>query len=233
MAKVLKSWRINMSRMGSEISRLRKEVGMTQKQLAKLVGVTEKFIIDVEEGRKVLNSELSIKISKALRHEVGNLDIYESETRLYKPEPDRKVVKVIEKPVQAVWNDALAGVLMTVPVYGYNLDKAVDSRQLPIIANKVEGFQKDKVFYLVIEDDEMAGFRIYNGDVALACGTQEIEKDAIYLIEYNGKKAVRQVKKLNNDKLLLISNKRSLITETIMKKDIKVIARLIRLEIML
>ena len=222
-----------MSRMGSEISRLRKEVGMTQKQLAKLVGVTEGFIIEVEAGRKVLNGELSIKISKALRHEVGNLDIYEAEARLYKPEPDRKVVKVIEKPVQAVWNDALAGVLMAVPVYGYKMDKVVDSKQLPIIANKVEGFPKDKVFYLIIEDDEMAGFRIYNSDLALACSTQENEKDAIYLIEYNGKKAVRQVRKLDNDKLLLVSNKRSLITETAMKKDIKVIARLIRVEIML
>lgn len=223
-----------MSRMGLEISRLRKEVGMTQKQLAKSVGVTEGFIIDVEAGRKVLNSELSTKISKALRHEVGNLDLYETDEKIYKAEPDKKVVKVIEKPVQAVWNDALAGVLMTVPVYSsYMLDKAVDSRQIPIIANKVEGFPKDKVFYLIIEDDEMAGFRIYKGDLALAYSTQEIEKDALFLIEYNGKKAVRQIRKLDNDKLLIVGNKRSLNTETALKRDIKIIARLIRLEIML
>lgn len=222
-----------MSRMGNEISRLRKEIGMTQKQLAKLVGVTEGFIIEVEAGRKVLNGELSVKISKALRHEVGNLDVYESEARLYKPEPDRKVVKVIEKPVQAVWNDALAGVLMPVPVYNYKMDNVLDTKQLPIIANKVEGFPKDKVFYLIIGDDEMAGFRIYNGDLALAHSTQEIEKDSICLVEYEGKRAVRQIRKLDNDKLLLVSNKRSLNTETVLKKNVKILARLIRLEIML
>jgi DNA-binding XRE family transcriptional regulator len=45
-----------MSRMGLEISRLRKEIGMTPKQLAKLVGVTEGFIIEVEAGRKILKA---------------------------------------------------------------------------------------------------------------------------------------------------------------------------------
>jgi len=65
-------------------------------------------------------------------------------------------VKVVEKPVQDIWNDALSGILMTVPVYRYKMDKAVDAKQLPIIQNKVEGFPKDKVFYLIIEDDDMS-----------------------------------------------------------------------------
>jgi len=52
-----------------------------------------------------------------------------------------------EKPVQAIWNDALAGVLKAVPVYDYKMDRETGTRQLPVIANKVEGFQKDKVLY--------------------------------------------------------------------------------------
>jgi DNA-binding XRE family transcriptional regulator len=44
-----------MNRIGFEVSRLRKEIGMSRKQLAKLVGVNEVFITDVEEGRKVVN----------------------------------------------------------------------------------------------------------------------------------------------------------------------------------
>lgn len=227
-------WRLDMSRMGLEISKLRKEVGMTQKQLAKLIGVTESFIVEVEAGRRVLNADLSAKISKALRHEVGTLEIYESDEKIYRPEPDKKVEKVIEKPVQAIWNDALAGVLMAVPVYAnYKMDKAGEARQLPIISNKVEGFPKDKVFYLTIEDNEMAGFRICRGDLALVVDTREIEKDAIYFIEYDGKKAVRQIRKLDNDKLLLVSNRTGLKTETAFKKDIKTMGRLIRLEIVL
>lgn len=219
--------------MGLEISRLRKEIGMTQKQLAKLVGVTEGFIIEVESGRKVLNGELATKISKALRHEVGKLDLYETEENFQKPEPDKRVVKVIEKPVQTVWNDALAGVLKAVPIYDYNMDKAIGIKQLPIIANKVEGFPKEKVLYLTIEENDMIGFKISKGDMALAYSTQEIEKDAILLIEYNGKRVVRKMRVLDSDKLLLVSSVGSLITETVLKKDIKVLARLIRLEIIL
>ncbi len=223
-----------MSRMGLEISKLRKEIGMTQKQLAKQVGVTESFIIEVEAGRRVLNGDLSTKISKVLRHEVGNLDLYENDEKIYRPEPAKKVEKVIEKPVQAIWNDALAGVLMAVPVYAnYKMDNAGKSRQLPIISNKVEGFPKDKVFYLTIEDDEMAGFRIYTSDLALVFDTREIEKDAIYLIEYGGKRVIRQIRQIDNDKLLLVSNKTGLKTETSSKKDVKIFGRLIRLEILL
>jgi transcriptional regulator with XRE-family HTH domain len=222
-----------MSRMGSEISRLRKEIGMTQKQLAKLVGATESFIIDVEAGRKILNSDLLNRISKALRQEVGRLDLFEGDEGVNKPEPDPKVVKVIEKPVQQVWNDALSGVLAAVNVYGYKMDKILETKQLPIIANKIDGYAKDKVFYLVIEDNDMIGFRMAKGDVAFACGAQQAEKDGIYLVEYNGKRSVRQVKKLDNEKLLLVSNGGRMVTETFAKKDVRVIARLIRLEIIL
>ncbi|MFZ5987941.1 MAG: S24 family peptidase [Bacillota bacterium] len=221
-----------MSRMGLEISKLRKEIGMTQKQLAKIVGVSEGFIIDVEAGKRVLKEDLIKKISKALRREVDKLDLYQAEEN-NKPEPDKNVVKVIEKPVQDIWNDALAGVLMPVPVYTYKMDKAIQTKQLPIISNKVEGYPKDKVFYLTIEDNEMAGFRMSKGDLALVYGTQEIENNAVYLIEYNGTRAIRQIKTLDGGKLLLVSNRGSLSTDVVYKKDVKVIGRLIRLEIIL
>jgi len=117
--------------------------------------VSEGFIIDVESGRRILNEDLIKKFSRVLRGEVGKLELYEPNQD--KPEPDRNVVKVVEKPVQDIWNDALSGILMTVPVYRYKMDKAVDAKQLPIIQNKVEGFPKDKVFYLIIEDDDMSG----------------------------------------------------------------------------
>lgn len=222
-----------MNRMGSEISRLRKEVGMTQKQLAKLVGVTENFIIDVEAGRKILNGDLITKISKALRKKAGKLDLFQEDESIQRPEPEKNVVKVIEKPVQDTWNDALAGVLMNVPVYTYNMDKALDTKKLPIIANKVEGHPKDKVFYLSIEDNEMAGFKISKDALALAYSTHEIEKDAIFLIQYNGRRLIRQVRAIEGGKLLLVSNGGKLSLETVSKNDVKIIARLIRLEIML
>ncbi|MDP4180484.1 MAG: helix-turn-helix domain-containing protein [Bacillota bacterium] len=222
-----------MSRMGLEISRLRKEVGMTHKQLAKAVGVTESFIIEVESGKRVLKEDLVNKISKALRKEIGNLGVYENDENYKKPEPDKNIVKVVEKPVQQIWNDALAGVLANVPVYNYKMDKAIETKQLPIVSNKVEGYPKDKVFYLFIEDDDLIGFRIFKGDMALSHSVHDFEKDGIYFIEINGRRVVRQIKALDSSKLLLVSNRGSLVTNTVFKKDVKVLARLIRLEIVL
>ena len=222
-----------MSRVGSEIGRLRKEAGMTQKQLAKMVGVTERFIEEVENGKRVMKSDLIERVSKALRQEAGKLELYDEEEVRLRPEPDKTVKKVIEKPVQEVWTDALAGVIMTVPVYDYKMDKAVSVKQLPIIANKVEGCPKDKVFYLMTEGNDMSGFRIMKGDLVLSCRGHEIEKDGIYFIEQNGKRMMRQIRKLGKDKLLLVSNSGSLYTETVSVKEIQTVARLLRIEIAL
>ncbi|MDQ2087125.1 helix-turn-helix transcriptional regulator [Herbivorax sp. ANBcel31] len=215
-----------MSRMGLEISRLRKELGMTQKQLARSIGVTEKFIIEIETGRKIVKDNLLKRISKVLRKEVGNLDIYEN-----KPEPDINVEKVVEKPVQDIWNDALSGVIMNVPVYNYKMDRELGKRKLPIIANKVEGLPKDKVIYLLIEDDDMKGFRLNKGDLALAFKTSEVDRSSIYLIEYKEKKMIRQLRAVSGGKIILVQNSGSIITNTVYKKDVDVLARLIRLEI--
>lgn len=221
-----------MSRMGSEINRLRKEKDLTQKQLGKLVGVSEGFIADVETGKRVLNDELAARIYKVLGQEAAKDDLYVPKER-GSTDAVKNLEKVVPKPVQQVWSDALGEVLKIVPVYDYKMDKTVDTKQLPIVSNKVEGYPKDKVFYLQIEDNDMTGFRISKGDLALSYSTQEIDKDGIFLIEYAGKRAVRQVKRLEGDKLLMVSNKGSLVTETVTVKNTRVLARLIRLEIRL
>jgi len=222
-----------MSRIGTEIARLRKEAGMTQKQLAKQVGVAEKFIDEVETGKRVMNSDLINRVSKALRQEAGKLELYDDEEVRQRPEPDKNIKKVIEKPVKEIWTDALAGVIMSVPVYDSRMDKALEVRQLPIIANKVEGFPKDKVFFLTVENNDMSGFRIMKGDLALAYSTHEFEKDGVYFLEHGGKRLIRQVRKLDQEKLLLVGNSGGLSTETVSKKEVQIVARLIRLEIAL
>lgn len=237
-----------MSRIGLEINKLRTQKGLTAKQLAKKLGVSETFILDIESGRKILNDELIGRVSKALDFELGPIGLFASEDvfgTAGKAEERNapKAVKTIaqstvrksdvQEPVQQVWDDAFGNILKTVPVYNYTMDKLVDKKLLPIEKNKVEGYPKEKVFYLIIDQTDMAGFRIFKGDKALAVLTAEIDTDGFYFVEYNGSRAVRQVKKLQGDKLLLICNKGSLITETVNLKEIKTIARLTKLEIQL
>jgi len=222
-----------MSRLGSEISRLRKEAGLTKKQLAKAIGVSESYLTEVEAGRKVINSSLAAKISKTLKKEINSLELVNEAEISKMPEPDEKVVKVIQKPVRDIWNDALSGVLKDVPIYNYALDRVSGKKQLPVIGNRIEGYSKDKVICLKIEDNEMAGFRIKKDDLALAYYTGDLENEGIYLIEHSGNRMVRQLKIIEGNKLLLVKNFGRLFTETADKSDVKIIARLFRLEIAL
>lgn len=222
-----------MSRVGSKIREIRTAKGISQKQLAKMVGVSEKFIDEAEWGKKVINDELITRISKALGENISEMMIYEAEASRDIKEEDHKPVKAAKQEVQEVWNDAFNSVLKTVSVYDYSLSKVITTRQLPIISNKVEGLPKDKVLFIEIEDNDMIGFRIVRGDTALAHMTQEVENNSICLVDYNGQRAIRQIKRLDGEKVLLLSNRGSLSAETVNVKGIKVLARLDRLEIKL
>jgi transcriptional regulator with XRE-family HTH domain len=223
----------DMSRVGDQISSQRKEKGLTQKQLGKLVGASESFIDEVESGKRVMNDGMFSRITKALGQTSDKADIFEMSGNIKDEVIEKAPVKLAPKPVQQVWSDALESIMKTVSIHDYKMDKIIGTKQLPVISNKVEGFAKDKVFYLKVEDEDMNGFRIIKDDLALAFSTLEFEKEGIYFIEFNEKRVIRQIKKLDGDKILLISNKGSLITETAALKNIKILARLIRLEISL
>jgi SOS-response transcriptional repressor LexA len=102
-----------------------------------------------------------------------------------------------------------------------------------LIDNKIEGYAQDKVLYLKVESDDMEGFRIRKGDLAFAHITGEIDDNSIYLVEYKGSREVRQIKKLDSSKVLLISGNNTVRTESMKIKDLKVIVKLDKLEIIL
>lgn len=222
-----------MSRIGAKVKSARTSKGLTQKQLGKVVGVSEGFIEDVESGKRVLNDELIKKISKALSEDITDRMMSDTEEKMEVEQQIRDPRKIPEEEIQKVWNDAFETVLKTIPVYEYNLTQVVDKKQLPVISNKIEGYPKDKVVYLKIQDNDMVGFRIAKDDIAFVNITREIENNSIYLVEYKGQRTIRQIKRLNKNSLLLVYNDGILKTETVEAKDLKVLARLIRLEIKL
>jgi len=218
-----------MSRVGDRIKQVREAKGISQKQLAKKIGVADSFINEVETGRKVLNEKFLEKISKVLGEEIEDTSIsFHAEEYVEERKP--KLEKPSQEKVSEVWNDAFSSVLKNVAIYKYDLDKAIGIKQMPIISNKVEGYAQDKVLFLEIENDDMIGFRICSGDIAFAHLTHEIENNAFSLVDYNGERVLRQIKKLDGNKVLLISNRGSLKTDTVNNKEIKVIARLDRVE---
>lgn len=228
-----------MSTVGERIKQGRNAKGMTQKQLAKKLGVAEGYINDVENGRKVVEEKFIERVGKVLGGDLSEMTTlfdsiaYEERKASEASTKSQGTVKnnKIKETINEVWNDAFSSVLKSVGIYNYDLNKPIGKKELPVISNKIEGYAQDKVLYLKIENDDLLGFRICEGDLALANLTSEIESNKIYLIDINGERVIRQLKKLDSNKVLIISNKNMVRTETAHPKDIKVIAKLNRLEI--
>ncbi|MBE6067687.1 MAG: helix-turn-helix domain-containing protein [Clostridium lundense] len=222
-----------MSRIGEKIKNIRIEKGLTQKQLGKKLGVAEGFINEVESGRKVINQSLIDRIGKVLGKDLNDITM-SFEEEVYKEEKQTKFEYQPKKEkINDVWNEAFGSVIKNIPIYSYELNKMLGHKKMPLIENKIEGFPQDKVVFLQMQDDEMMGFRIAKGDIAFANLTNEVQNNSICLVEYGNERKIRQIKVLDSNKVLLISNAGSVRTETIEKKSLKIIAKLNKLEITL
>ena len=220
-----------MSRVGERIKEAREKSGMTQKALAKKLGVAEKFVNEVETGRKIINESLISKVSKVLNTDLNDINMVVTDEELQKElKAEKQVRQTKPAEVNEVWNQAFGSVLKNVPIYDYSLAQVKGYKQLSTASNKIDGHTANKVFYLRIENNDMTGYRIQENDLALCYSIKEIENNSICLVEFNGKRVIRQIKKLDNVKALLISNNGSMRTETANIKEVKAIAKLYRIE---
>lgn len=227
-----------MSRVGEKIKEARLKSGISQKQLAKKLGVAEKFINEVELGRRVAPENFIEKASKVLKTDFNDMSMVVTDEAL---QEEKKILREASakrnvnknNEVNQVWTNAFSSVLKNVPIYDYSLSNNKGFKEMPIHSNKIEGHAQDKVLYLEIQNDEMSGFRMLKGDLAFAYLTKEVVNNGIFLVEYKGKRTIRQIKALGNSKLLLVSNGGSLLTETVEQREINIIAKLVRLEIKL
>lgn len=233
---LMRKGEFEMSRVGVKIKEARQKKGISAKQLSKKLGVAEKFILDVENGKKIMSQNLIERASKILGEDLNDLTMNYDESQSEEKKPTIKYnnnynASTTEKV--DTWENAFSSILRDVPVYDYSLSKIIGKRTLPLISNKIEGHAADKVLFLQVMDDDMFGFRIMKGDIAFGYKTSEIENNCFYLLEYKGERVLRQVKRLDNNKVLLISNTRGIFTQTAEVKSITPLVKLEKLEIKL
>lgn len=223
-----------MSRVGEKIKEARLKVNMTQKALAKKLGVAEKYINEVELGRKVAQESFIDKAAKILKADFNDISMVVTDKDLME---ERNAEKSYSKPQKQkvekneVWENAFSSVLKNVPIYDYKLKNVLGHKELPIHSNKVEGYPQDKVLYIKIENDEMSGFRMLEGDIVFAHLINELNSNGFFLVNHKGENKIREIKRLDNSKVLLMSNRGSIMTETVEIKNLQVVAKLDRIEI--
>jgi transcriptional regulator with XRE-family HTH domain len=215
-----------MSRVGKRIQDARMRTGVSAKQLAKKLGVSESFINEVESGKKIINEDLIKRVEKTLDI---NLD-EEIFTEVTEPVENLKEVESL-KVVNKQMEDAFSHILKKIPVCDLYFKEIFDYKYLPILDKRVEGFNGDKIIYIKAPDDSMRGFRIQKGDRLIVYQNQEAINNSIVLLELDGKRYIRQIKRLDSNKILIISHSNDLKTETKDVKSINIIGRCIKLEV--
>lgn len=226
-----------MSRVGEKIKNAREKAGLSQKALAKKLGVAEKYINEVEIGRKVAQESFIDRAAKVLKTDLNDISMVvtdealmeerREESKIQKENIKTKKQARILGETSEVWTEAFSSVLKTINIYDYNLKNTFGKKDLPVYSNKVCGYPSDKVLYVKVQDNEMAGFRIMKDDIAFGHLTKDLTgTSGIYLIDFQGKRVIRQVKSLGGSKILLIRNENSVQTETTDIHSIKVVAKL-------
>ena len=124
-----------MSRLGDLIHLERTRRGLTPRQVAKLCSVNEKYILDVEQGKRIIQDDQARRILKKIGLEqqteadfslddiAAAVDLHTvapaiapKEERESRPRPAASL-PAQEETTGGIWLDALAGVLREVPVY--------------------------------------------------------------------------------------------------------------------
>ena len=240
-----------MSRLGDLIMLERTRQKLTRKQVARKCGVSESYLKDVEEGRRIIQDDQARRILKTLgtsqRNEAEfSLDEIAATVDLTTLAPARPQVPAQPKPTEpapapkaqskeeqsGIWLDALSSVLQPVPVMNAGWIQTA-RRMVPIQDGKIEGAKPDKVVYFLAPDDSMRAMRIEKGDLVMIVPQTLPVDGAIMLVEYGAHRCLRRIKLLGNSNILLQSGDRELGAEPMHISDLKIVGKAVRIEITL
>lgn len=240
-----------MSRLGDLLMLERTRQKLTRKQVARMCGISEGYLKDVEEGRRIIQDDQARRILNKLgtsqRNEAefsldeiaATVDLGTLAPQKPAPQPEKKPEPRPEpaRPVSAeeqsgIWLDALSSVLRPVPVMNAGWIQ-VSRKMVPIQDGKIEGAKPERVVYFLAPDDSMRAMRIEKGDLVLIVPQNLPEDGAIMLVEYGAHRCLRRVKLLGNSNILLQSGDRELGAESVHISDIKIVGRAVRVEITL
>lgn len=239
---------MNGSRMGAIIREARLKKGMTEKQLAKKVGMAENVIKAIEMGTRIVSDDQSQRIMKALGAEgsvtpmSAELDAANEGPVKLRPKPRPYIIaaETPERPLSepekqevvesaSNWLDALGGVLKRVPVMGED-GVVIDHRTCPVVGGKIEGGHPDKVTFFRCPDDALSGFRIWAGDLLLVVPQPVPVDDAVMIVRRGEHRMARKVKKMPGGLVLLQSYDREFKAETVPLKELVFVGQCVRLE---
>ena len=238
-----------MSRLGDLIRLERTRQGLSHKQVARKCGVSDKYLMEVEAGTRIIADDQARRILKTMGMQPQQADAEFTLDDIAATVDLQSAVPHIAKKVEAaktekqrpaaetedpgvagsIWLDALSGVLKHVPIYNAVM-KEVGHRLLPITNGKIEGAAPDKVYYFMAPDDSLRGFRVHRGDLVLVVPAQAIVDGALMLLQTPQGRQLKMVKRVNDYQAMLQTYRDACESEIRNYNEITVVGRCLRLE---
>lgn len=236
-----------MSRLGDLIRTERIRQKLTPKQVARKCGVSESYLLAVEAGTRIIADDQARRILKTIGLKqqteaeftlddiAATVDLAQVQPAMVPQKPKKKEAELVassseekeEAVAGSVWLDALQSVLKRVPVMNAVM-KPVSYQLVPVENGRIEGANPEKVFFYLVPDDSMRGFRIHRGDFVLTVPAQSPVDGAIMLLNYHEHRYLRKIKILNDRQVLLQSYDREYEAETAEMNEIGFISRGVR-----
>lgn len=240
-----------MSRLGDLLLLERTRQKMTRKQVARMCGISEGYLTDVEEGRRIIQDDQARRILRKIgvrREQEASFTLDEiaaavdletisppRKEEVEEKRPERKAGAAKESEgeapanVSGVWLDALSSVMKAVPVMNAGWIQ-VGRRLVPIQDGKIEGAKPDKVCYFLVPDHSMHGMRIEKDDLVLIVPQSLPVDGAIMLVETGAHRCLRKIRLLGNSQILLQSGDRDMEAEAVHVSDVRFVGRAVRVE---
>ena len=239
-----------MSRLGDLLLLERSRQKLTRKQVARMCGISEGYLKDVEEGRRIIQDDQARRILRRIgvRQEqeadftldeiaaAVDLETISPPRRDEAPQPAKPRAAEQSAPREkqegnpsGVWLDALSSVLKAVPVMNAGWIQ-VGRRMVPVQDGKIEGAKAEKVCYFLAPDQSMHGMRIEKGDLVLIVPQSLPVDGAIMLVETGAHRCLRKVKLLGSSQILLQSGDRDTEAEAVHVSDVRFVGRAVRVE---
>lgn len=238
-----------MSRLGDLLRLERTRQGLTHKQVARKCGVSDKYLMEVEAGTRIIADDQARRILKTMGMQQQNetdftlddiaatVDLQSAVPQLQaaaakktqKTDKETPVAETDPGVAGSIWLDALSGVLKHVPVYNAVM-KEVGHRLLPITNGKIEGAAPDKVYYFMAPDNELRGFRVQRGDLLLVVPAQAAVDGAIMLVQTPQGRVLRKIKRVNDYQAMLQKYNESCESEIKNYNELTFVGRCVRLE---
>ena len=226
-----------MARVGEELKKNRLDANMTLKQVAKKLGVSESFVNEVEQGRKVVNEDLLKRFSKVFDKNISTMGLgsleeaAQTESVARTKEVIKKEVYVAPKtPVNELWNQAFGENIKNVPVFDETMKSPISHKGYVVEGKKIEGFPMDKVLLVKSGSEDLKGYGIMKGDLLFGVEAKDIQGTSFMLVSVQGKNLLRRVKNLNNGSVELLSYREKEEVRKVPIKDVLPLVKFHKLE---